>query len=150
MNKFEALIYTGKLEVRLQENEQAISELKNLQKYIAADDFMNVSISLGKITVLAKTETAEEINEDIGAIYEYVAGISKETVKEMSITEMGLSLRTTTCLTRAGIDTLSRLLTKTDESLMKVRNLGKRSYNEVVNTVQELGYPWFPREASED
>ncbi|NLL20472.1 MAG: DNA-directed RNA polymerase subunit alpha [Firmicutes bacterium] len=64
---------------------------------------------------------------------------NKERILEMTIEEMDLSVRSYNCLKRAGINTVEELIRKTDEEMMKVRNLGKKSLEEVQNKLSELG-----------
>lgn len=63
----------------------------------------------------------------------------KEKVLEMTIEELDLSVRSYNCLKRAGINTVQELTTKTEEDMMKVRNLGRKSLEEVQNKLFELG-----------
>ena len=68
---------------------------------------------------------------------------SKETVKEkvleMTIEELDMSVRSFNCLKRAGIDTVEDLINKTEEDMIKVRNLGKKSLEEVIQKLHSLG-----------
>lgn len=63
----------------------------------------------------------------------------KEKVLEMTIEELDLSVRSYNCLKRAGINTVEELSRKTDEDMMKVRNLGRKSLEEVQKKLIELG-----------
>lgn len=63
----------------------------------------------------------------------------KEKVLEMSIDELELSVRSYNCLKRAGINTVEELTNKTSEDMMKVRNLGRKSLEEVLMKLKELG-----------
>ncbi len=63
----------------------------------------------------------------------------KEKVFEMSIDELELSVRSYNCLKRAGINTVEELTNKTSEDMMKVRNLGRKSLEEVLAKLKELG-----------
>ena len=65
---------------------------------------------------------------------------SKETVLEMTIEELDLSVRSFNCLKRAGINTVKDLISKSEEEMMKVRNLGKKSLEEVRNKLMSLGF----------
>ncbi len=60
-------------------------------------------------------------------------------VLEMSIDELELSVRSYNCLKRAGINTVQELCDKTEDEMMKVRNLGKKSLDEVHEKLKELG-----------
>ena len=64
----------------------------------------------------------------------------KEKVLEMSIDELELSVRSYNCLKRAGINTVEELINKTPEDMMKVRNLGRKSLEEVVWKMASLGF----------
>lgn len=63
----------------------------------------------------------------------------KEKVLEMTIEELDLSVRSYNCLKRAGINTVEELTLKTEEDMMKVRNLGKKSLEEVQHKLADLG-----------
>lgn len=63
----------------------------------------------------------------------------KEKVLEMTIEELDLSVRSYNCLKRAGINTVENLIAKSDEDMMKVRNLGRKSLEEVINKLKDLG-----------
>ena len=68
----------------------------------------------------------------------------KEKVMEMSIDELELSVRSYNCLKRAGINTVEELTNKTSEDMMKVRNLGRKSLEEVLAKLKELGLQLKP------
>ena len=70
----------------------------------------------------------------------------KEKVLEMSIDELELSVRSYNCLKRAGINTVEELINKTPEDMMKVRNLGRKSLEEVQAKISELGFHFRPSE----
>ncbi len=69
----------------------------------------------------------------------------KEKVLEMSIDELELSVRSYNCLKRAGINTVEELTNKTPEDMMKVRNLGRKSLEEVLAKLKELNSGTEPR-----
>ena len=64
---------------------------------------------------------------------------TKGKVLEMNIDELELSVRSYNCLKRAGINTVEELCNKTPDDMMKVRNLGRKSLEEVLGKLQELG-----------
>ena len=70
----------------------------------------------------------------------------KEKVLEMSIEELELSVRSFNCLKRAGISTVEDLTNRSESDMMKVRNLGKKSFDEVTAKLNSLGLSF----ASED
>jgi DNA-directed RNA polymerase subunit alpha len=63
----------------------------------------------------------------------------KDKILEMAIEELDLSVRSYNCLKRAGINTVDELTQRNDEDMMKVRNLGKKSLEEVIWKLNELG-----------
>ena len=71
----------------------------------------------------------------------------KEKVLEMSIEDLELSVRSFNCLKRAAISTVEDLTNKTEADMMKVRNLGKKSLDEVTNKLHALGLDFAKEEA---
>lgn len=63
----------------------------------------------------------------------------KDKIMEMTIEELDMSVRSYNCLKRAGINTVEELIQRNEEDMMKVRNLGKKSLEEVANKLNELG-----------
>ena len=70
----------------------------------------------------------------------------KEKVLEMTIEELDLSVRAYNCLKRAGINTISELVQRNQEDMMKVRNLGRKSLEEVEQNLEALGLSLRPSE----
>ena len=70
----------------------------------------------------------------------------KEKVLEMSIEDLELSVRSFNCLKRAGIATVEDLVNKSETDMMKVRNLGKKSLDEVTNKLRSLGFDFASEE----
>ena len=70
----------------------------------------------------------------------------KEKMLEMTIEELDLSVRSYNCLKRAGINTVEDLAAKTEDDMMKVRNLGRKSLEEVLNKLTDLGLSLRPTE----
>jgi DNA-directed RNA polymerase subunit alpha len=64
---------------------------------------------------------------------------SKSTQLDMTIEELDLSVRSFNCLKRAGINTVEDLVSRTEEDMMKVRNLGRKSLEEVINKLTAMG-----------
>ena len=64
----------------------------------------------------------------------------KEKILEMTIEDLDLSVRSFNCLKRAGINTVDDLINKSEEEMMKVRNLGKKSFDEVKEKLKSLGF----------
>ena len=89
-------------------------------------DHLSLFIDLSETTKEISTIVEKEDNE-------------KEKVLEMNIDELELSVRSYNCLKRAGINTVEELCNKTSEDMMKVRNLGRKSLEEVLAKLKELG-----------
>ena len=70
----------------------------------------------------------------------------KEKVLDMTIEELDLSVRSYNCLKRAGINTVEDLTLRREEEMMKVRNLGRKSLDEVCNKLKSLGFSFAPDE----
>ena len=64
---------------------------------------------------------------------------SPDTKLSMTIDELDLSVRSFNCLKRANINTVADLISKTDEDMMKVRNMGKKSLDEVQKKLEMMG-----------
>ena len=63
----------------------------------------------------------------------------KEKVLEMTIEELDFSVRSYNCLKRAGINTVEDLINKSEDEMMKVRNLGRKSLEEVIKKLHDMG-----------
>ena len=70
----------------------------------------------------------------------------KEKMLDMTIEELDLSVRSYNCLKRAGINTVEDLTLRKEEEMMKVRNLGRKSLDEVCNKIKSLGFSFAPDE----
>lgn len=107
----------------------------------------NGSMKADEATSLAAKVLTEHLNLFIG-LTNHVSDVNimvekeedqKEKVLEMTVEELDLSVRSFNCLKRANINTVEELTNKTEEEMMKVRNLGKKSLEEVVQKLEELG-----------
>lgn len=105
------------------------------------------SMKADEATSLAAKILTEHLKLFIG-LTEHVSDVSimvekeedrKEKVLEMTVEELDLSVRSFNCLKRANINTVEELVEKTEAEMMKVRNLGKKSLEEVQNKLAELG-----------
>ena len=74
------------------------------------------------------------------------AADQQQRVLEMNIEDMDLSVRSYNCLKRAGIHTVEDLTKKTEDDMLKVRNLGRKSLDEVIHKLQRLGLDLKPKE----
>ena len=104
---------------------------------IKPDDAVSLAAKIMNELLLLFVDLSEEAkNTDV--IVEKEEN-KKEKVLEMTIEELDLSVRSYNCLKRAGINTVEDLSNKSEEDMMKVRNLGRKSLEEVINKLYGLG-----------
>ena len=98
-------------------------------------------VSLAGKLIMEHTNLFVELCAQIANSNILVSREEDEQVKlmELPIEEMDLSVRSYNCLKRAGINTVEELTNRTSEDMMKVRNLGRKSLEEVLNKLKELG-----------
>ena len=138
MNKLEALVITGKLELQFQGNEQLINEVINLRKFIVENDLDNLAISFGRLSELTK-DLETDASTDMKFLYDLIVSAEVPMKKEgidKSIETLNLSTRTYNCLRRAGVWTIRDFLTKKTT----VQSLGRKSYEETILKLKELGF----------
>ena len=97
--------------------------------------YANANPPAEETTTQVVEETTTESTEDT----EKKEDTGKEKVLEMTIEELDLSVRAFNCLKRAGVNSVNDLINKSPEEMMKVRNLGKKSLEEVVSKLRSLG-----------
>ena len=95
----------------------------------AVNGYLNIKIDNAYLGACVLPEILEK-KEDTGAA----------KALEMTIEELDLSVRAFNCLKRAGVNTVGDLVNKSPEEMMKVRNLGKKSLEEVIAKLQSLGF----------
>ena len=83
-----------------------------------------------------------ELSDEVSSteIMEKKEDTGKDKVLEMTIEELDLSVRAFNCLKRAGVNTVADLINKSPDEMMKVRNLGKKSLEEVISKLEALGF----------
>ena len=106
-------------------------------KTISAKDAVSLSAKILTDHLNLFVELSEEIGSK--AIVVEKTSDTQDKVLEMTIEELDLSVRSFNCLKRAGIKTVADLVNTTEEDMMKVRNLGRKSYEEVVNKLADMG-----------
>ena len=115
---------------------------------LALEVWTNGTISAKEAVSLAAKVLTEHLNLFVdlsGDVYDGEIMVEKddkgkEKVLEMTIEELDLSVRSFNCLKRAGINTVEDLINKSEEDMMKVRNLGRKSLEEVVAKLNSLGF----------
>lgn len=99
------------------------------------------AVSLAAKIIIEHLNLFLDLSDDLGSMeimIEKEEG-KKEKALELTIEELDLSVRSYNCLKRAGINTVEELTEKTEDDMMKVRNLGKKSLEEVIQKLDELG-----------
>ena len=107
----------------------------------------NGTVSAKEVISLASKLLVEHANLFVDLVAEMNSTsilVSREEDKvqklmEMSVEEMDLSARSSHCLRRAGIDTVKDLISKTEEDMLKVKNLGRKSLDEIIAKLNDLG-----------
>ena len=106
-------------------------------KTIAARDAISLSAKILTDHLSLFVELSDEIGKSSTVVEKAEDG--HDGVLEMTIEELDLSVRSFNCLKRAGINTVADLAKTTEEDMMKVRNLGRKSFEEVVKKMADLG-----------
>lgn len=140
-------IYTPIVKVNYTVENTRVGDITNYDK-LTLEVTTNGVINAQEAVSLAAKVLTEHLNlfvdlSDKGQGAEIMvetASKGREKVLEMTIEELDLSVRSFNCLKRAGINTVEDLTTKTEDDMMKVRNLGRKSLDEVVNKLVDLGY----------
>ena len=121
--------------------EKAIASLKAQMDTFEAEGMLTES----KETILGRISfalTVEECVKGADFIQETIvekAETQRDKVLEMTVEELDLSVRSFNCLKRANINTVEDLISKTEDEMMKVRNLGRKSLEEVINKLAMMG-----------
>ncbi len=103
----------------------------------------NEAVSLAAKVLMEHLElflNLSEAAQDSESIMAEKGDSAKEKVLDMTIEELDLSVRSFNCLKRAGINTVQDLIYKTEEDMMKVRNLGRKSLEEVIAKLNSFGF----------
>ncbi|MGI2329629.1 DNA-directed RNA polymerase subunit alpha [Planococcus sp. YIM B11945] len=139
-------IYTPVSRVNFQVENTRVGQLAHFDK-LSLDVWTDGSIGPKEAIALGARIFTEHLNIFVGLTDEaQTAEImvekeedQKEKVLEMTIEELDLSVRSYNCLKRAGINTVHELASKSEDDMMKVRNLGRKSLEEVKVKLEDLG-----------
>ncbi len=101
----------------------------------------DAAVSLAAQILMEHIKLFTDLSEDVDKVEIMVEKEeeSMDRLMEMTVEELDLSVRSYNCLKRAGINTVDELIRKTEEDMMKVRNLGKKSLAEIKEKLAELG-----------
>ena len=141
-------IYTPVVKVNYTVSNTRVGQITDYDK-LALEVWTNGTITAQEAVSLAAKIITEHLQLFVDLSGETYAGDSimvekddkgKEKALEMTIEELDLSVRSFNCLKRAGINTVEDLINKTEDDMMKVRNLGRKSLEEVINKLASLGF----------
>ena len=146
-------IYTPVERVNLSIENTRVGQITDYDK-LTLDVYTNGTLEPDEAVSLAAKVLSEHLNLfiDLSEAAQQAdvmiekADDAKEKVLEMNIDELELSVRSFNCLKRAGINTVEELTNRTPEDMMKVRNLGRKSLEEVFQKLEELGFALKPSE----
>ena len=144
-------IYTPVERVNLTVENTRVGQVTDYDK-LTLDVFTNGTLEPDEAVSLAAKVLSEHLNLfiDLSEAAQQVDVMvekendAQEKVLEMNIDELELSVRSYNCLKRAGIQTVQELASKTEDDMIKVRNLGKKSLKEVKEKLNELGLGFKP------
>ena len=140
-------IYTPVLKVNYTVDNTRVGQITDYDK-LTLDVWTNGVINAQEAVSLAAKVLTEHLNlfvnlSDKASSAEVMVekdDKGKEKILEMTIEDLDLSVRSFNCLKRAGINTVEDLINKSEEDLMKVRNLGRKSLEEVIQKLNSLGF----------
>lgn len=140
-------IYTPVLKVNYTVDNTRVGQITDYDK-LTLDVWTNGVINAQEAVSLAAKVLTEHLNlfvnlSDKASSAEVMVekdDKGKEKILEMTIEDLDLSVRSFNCLKRAGINTVEDLINKSEEDMMKVRNLGRKSLEEVVQKLNSLGF----------
>ncbi len=146
-------IYTPIERVNMNVENTRVGQMTDYDK-LTLDVYTNGTLAPDEAVSLAAKVLSEhlslfiDLSENAKHAEVMVEKESNESQKkmEMNIDELELSVRSYNCLKRAGINTVEELCSKTSEDMMKVRNLGRKSLDEVLAKLKELGLSLSPSE----
>ena len=140
-------IYTPVLKVNYTVDNTRVGQITDYDK-LTLDVWTNGVINAQEAVSLAAKVLTEHLNlfvnlSDKASSAEVMVekdDKGKEKILDMTIEDLDLSVRSFNCLKRAGINTVADLINKSEEDMMKVRNLGRKSLEEVVQKLNSLGF----------
>ncbi len=140
-------IYTPVIKVNYRVDDYRVGNVTNYDKLtleVWTNGVINAqeAVSLGAKVLTEHLNLFVNLSESVSSqeIMVETNNTGSEKVLQMTIEELDLSVRSFNCLKRAGINTVEDLISKTEEDMMRVRNLGRKSLEEVVEKLESLGY----------
>jgi len=140
-------IYTPVLKVNYTVENTRVEQITDYDK-LTLEVWTDGTISAKEAVSLAAKILNRQLNHFVDLsdevstadIIEKKEDTGKEEILERTIEELDLSVRAFNCLKRAGVNTVGDLINKSPDEMMKVRNLGKKSLEEVISKLESLGF----------
>lgn len=140
-------IYTPVVKVNYKVDDYRVGNVTNYDKLtleVWTNGVINAqeAVSLGAKVLTEHLNLFVNLSESVSSqeIMVETSNTGSEKVLQMTIEELDLSVRSFNCLKRAGINTVEDLINRSEEDMMRVRNLGRKSLEEVVEKLETLGY----------
>ncbi len=139
-------IYTPVLKVNFSVENTRVGNMTDFDKLtlevwtdstLSARDAVSLGAKILADLLLIFTDLSEELGRSTTVVVKPES--HRDKMLEMTIEELDLSVRSFNCLKRAGINSVEDLVDKSENDMMKVRNLGRKSLEEVINKLQTMG-----------
>jgi DNA-directed RNA polymerase subunit alpha len=139
-------VYTPVLKVNFSVENTRVGNMTDFDKLtlevwtdstLSARDAVSLGAKILADLLMIFTDLSEEVGKSNTVVVKPES--QRDKVLEMTIEELDLSVRSFNCLKRAGINTVEDLVAKSESDMMKVRNLGRKSLEEVINKLQTMG-----------
>jgi DNA-directed RNA polymerase subunit alpha len=139
-------VYTPVLKVNFSVENTRVGNMTDFDKLtlevwtdstLSARDAVSLGAKILADLLMIFTDLSEEVGKSNTVVVKPES--HRDKMLEMTIEELDLSVRSFNCLKRAGINTVEDLIAKSENDMMKVRNLGRKSLEEVINKLQTMG-----------
>jgi DNA-directed RNA polymerase subunit alpha len=139
-------VYTPVLKVNFSVENTRVGNMTDFDKLtlevwtdstLSARDAVSLGAKILADLLMIFTDLSEELGKSNTVVVKPES--QRDKILEMTIEELDLSVRSFNCLKRAGINTVEDLAAKSENDMMKVRNLGRKSLEEVINKLQTMG-----------
>ncbi|MCL2004051.1 MAG: DNA-directed RNA polymerase subunit alpha [Oscillospiraceae bacterium] len=139
-------VYTPVLKVNFSVENTRVGNMTDFDKLtlevwtdstLSARDAVSLGAKILADLLMIFTDLSEEVGKSSTVVVKPES--QRDKMLEMTIEELDLSVRSFNCLKRAGINTVEDLVAKSEGDMMKVRNLGRKSLEEVINKLQTMG-----------
>ncbi len=116
-----------------------VGKKEQLEEIIASNGYFSEEKKIELKEMLEEKIAVAEEGKIIKEIEAFKSSTILKTIEQTTIKKLRLSTRSSTCLIRSGINTIEDLLQKTKQDIMSLKNLGKKSYDEIIGKMQSFG-----------